>query len=196
MRLARRGLRIGALRLQVLASADSEPSQRFLRAFRCAGQRQGRGLRRMRAGVLGIAFIVLSGCATPSSPSPTGSAPIGTSQVLATAGISAGAIPLSVSNETSIAVDLLVNGAVVATVAPGAEIDVPTSELPARPWAIETRSPSGRVLSSLSVATSDYYDRLSGMAVRADLSCGRIDVWLGPPMLGPAFVPGPSGDCQ
>lgn len=150
----------------------------------------------MRAGVLGIAFIVLSGCATPSSPSPTGSAPIATSQVLSTAGIGAGAIPLSVSHETSIAVDLVVNGAVVATVASGAEMDIPTSGLPARPWAIETRSPSGRVLSSLSVSTSDYYDRFSGRAVRADLSCGRIDVWLGPPMLGPAFVPGPSGDCQ
>jgi hypothetical protein len=91
---------------------------------------------------------------------------------------------------------LVVNGQVVATVAPGAEVDVPTSGLGSRPWAIETRSPSGQVLSSLNVAPDAHYDSLTGLAVRADLSCGRLDVWLGPPLLGGTFIPGPSGDCS
>jgi hypothetical protein len=49
---------IGALRLQVLAFADSEPGQRFLRALRCAG----------RPGVFLAALVPLAGCAGPVAP--------------------------------------------------------------------------------------------------------------------------------
>ena len=143
----------------------------------------------MRGSVLAIAALVLCACAplTPTSPATTASS--------GGAAPSVDAIPLSIANGTTISVDLVVNGVVIATMRPGAQTDVPTASFPPRPWAIETRSPSGRVLSALSVSTTDYYDRFSGRAVRVDLSCGRLDVWLGPPMLGPAFVPGPSGDC-
>ena len=35
-----------------------------------------------------------------------------------------------------------------------------------------------------------------GVAARADLSCGRIDLWSGPPLAGPAPNPGTPGDCD
>jgi hypothetical protein len=103
------------------------------------------------------------------------------------------AIPLRIANGSTIIVQLVVNGQVVATVAPGTEVAVPTSTLGPRPWAIETRSPSGRVLSAMNVAADADYNINSGPGVRADLSCGQIDVWLGPGMLGP--VTSPSVDC-
>ncbi len=136
------------------------------------------------AGLL-VAVLGLAGCAAPGSlpsaavPSPSAAWP-----------------PLSISNGTTIVVTLVVNGAVLVTVAPGVQLDPITAPLPPRPWAIEARSPSGRVLSSMTVKATDYIDRYDGDGVRADLSCGRLDIWSGPPMLGPAFVPGPSGDCQ
>jgi hypothetical protein len=34
-----------------------------------------------------------------------------------------------------------------------------------------------------------------GDANRVDLSCGRLDIWSGPPLLGPAPGPGSPGDC-
>jgi hypothetical protein len=104
--------------------------------------------------------------------------------------------PLSISNGTTIPVTLVVNGSTVETVAPGDRQDPVTTALPPRPWTIEARSPSGRVLASLAVSATDDISNMSGRAVRADLSCGRLDVWSGPPMLGPVFSPGPPGDCR
>lgn len=77
------------------------------------------------------------------------------------------------------------------------------AELPGLPWNVETRSPSRRVLSSMTVHAGDVWQTaapnggwgVKGDAVRVDLSCGRLDVWSGPPMLGPASSPGPLGDC-
>jgi hypothetical protein len=37
---------------------------------------------------------------------------------------------------------------------------------------------------------------MSGAGARADLSCGRLDVWVGAPMLGPAPDGGVPGDCE
>jgi len=37
--------------------------------------------------------------------------------------------------------------------------------------------------------------QMKGDAVRVDLSCGRLDIWSGPPLLGPAPGPGKPGDC-
>jgi hypothetical protein len=110
---------------------------------------------------------------------------------------------LSVSNGTTIAVSLVVNGSVVETVPPGGHEDPIKAKLPALPWNVQMRSPSGRVLSTLSVHAGDVWQtalpngglQMKGDAVRVDLSCGRLDVWSGPPLLGPTFIPGPSGDC-
>ena len=104
--------------------------------------------------------------------------------------------PLSISNGTSIPVALVVNGTVIETVAPGDRQDPVAAQLPPRPWVVETRSPSGRMLSTLMVSASDHISATSGRAIRVDLACGRLDVWAGPPLLGPAFIPGPSGDCD
>jgi hypothetical protein len=110
---------------------------------------------------------------------------------------------LSIENDTTIAVTLAVNGKVIETVAAGGYEDPIKAGLPGLPWNVETRSPSGRVLSSMTVHAGDVWETTDangggaarGDAVRVDLSCGRLDVWSGPPILGPAFVPGPSGDC-
>ena len=112
---------------------------------------------------------------------------------------------LSISNGTSIAVALEVNGHAVETVAPRTNEDPIRAELPSLPWSIVARSPSGRVLAVLTVRQGDVvvttpnangHSSAQGSAVRVDLSCGRLDIWSGPPLLGPMFSPGPSGDCD
>jgi hypothetical protein len=113
-------------------------------------------------------------------------------------------VTLSVANGTTIPVTLVVNGVTVDTVPPGGYEDPIKAPLPGLPWSVETRSPGGRVLSSMTVHAGDVWQTTpdpnghsaaQGDAVRVDLSCGRLDVWSGPPLLGPAFIPGPSGDC-
>ena len=115
---------------------------------------------------------VLSGCAG-CGPNPSNIPNVG----------------LSIGNYTTIAVTLVVNGKVIETVPAGGYEDPIKGELPVLPWHVETRSPSGRVLSSMTV------DSAVGGAVRADLSCGRLDVWSETPILGPPGGPGQPGDC-
>lgn len=111
---------------------------------------------------------------------------------------------LSISNGTTIPVTLVVNDMVIATIPAGGYEDPVDAVLPPLPWSVETRSPSGRVHSTMTVnagdvvyTTPDASGRSSakGDAVRVDLSCGRLDVWSGPPLLGPMFSPGP-GNCD
>ena len=111
---------------------------------------------------------------------------------------------LSIANHTTIAVTVVVNRKVIETVAAGGYEDPIKAELPGLPWEVETRSPGGRVLSSLTVKSGDVWyktpdasgnSEAKGDAVRVDLSCGRLDVWSGPPLSGPIFSPGPAGDC-
>ena len=144
-----------------------------------------------RIGLL-TAGVWMLGCVAPLS-SPT-----------APPTISAAVPPLSISNGTTITVTLAINGVALETIEPGGYEDPVDVPLPALPWLVETRSPSGRVLSTMTVqagdvvyTTPDASSRSSsrGDAVRVDLSCGRLDVWAGPPMLGPAFSPGP-GSCD
>jgi len=111
---------------------------------------------------------------------------------------------LSISNGTTIPVTLVVNEVVIATIPAGGYEDPVYVSLPPLPWSVETRSPSGRVLSRMTVnagdvvyTTADANGRSSGKgdAVRVDLSCGRLDVWSGPPLSGPMFSAGP-GSCD
>jgi hypothetical protein len=106
---------------------------------------------------------------------------------------------LSISNGTTLTVTLVVNGTPVGTFAPGTGRDpIPASDLPALPWHVEARSPSGRLLTSMivdpgnvSATTEPNGDgREKGDGVRVDLSCGRLDIWSGPPMIG--LAPGPA----
>lgn len=131
---------------------------------------------------MAVAFVVGCGAGNGSAPPPG----------------------LSIANGTTLTVTLLVNGTAVGAFASGAERDpIPARELPALPWNVEARSPSGRVLASMTVHPGDVgamtrpngQGEAKGDGVRVDLSCGRLDIWSGPPMIGPAPGTGSPGDC-
>ena len=152
-----------------------------------------------------LLVALLSGAC--GAPGPTGSI---AEPSLDASGNVLGVVPpdsmsLAVDNETSLTVSLVVNGTLIASLDPstclGCTDDsvVPASLLPPLPWRAEVHSPSGRVLLSLTVNAGDVeYEPSSskGDANRVDLSCGRIDLWSGPPLVGPAPGPGSSGDCR
>jgi len=109
------------------------------------------------------------------------------------------AYDLWVSNQTTLAVTLAVNGTAVRTVAPHEQASLRADALPPLPWSVEARSPSGRVLLTVAVRAGDVEagpGTMRGDAARVDLSCGRLDVWSGPPLLGPVPGPGRTGDCE
>jgi hypothetical protein len=106
---------------------------------------------------------------------------------------------LVVSNQTTLTVALAVNGAVVRTIQPHTQESVSPKDLPPLPWSVEARMPAGRVLSHMTVRPGDVWEtagQMKGDAVRVDLSCGRLDMWSGPPLSGPAPGPGAPGDCD
>lgn len=111
---------------------------------------------------------------------------------------------LEIGNGTTIAVTLVVNGNVLGVFPPGAAGVIPISELPPLPWTVEARSPRGRVLTSMTVRPGDVRETTmpnggrayQSAGARADLSCGRLDIWSGMPMLGPLPGPGKPGDCE
>jgi hypothetical protein len=114
-------------------------------------------------------------------------------------------VGVEVSNGTTLDVTLVVNGAAVRVIAPGTGTSEPIkpNELGPMPWFVEARTSSGRVLLKLTVNPGDVvYEDLGGGrsssrsdGARVDLSCGRLDVWAGAPMIGPAPGPGVPGDC-
>jgi hypothetical protein len=114
---------------------------------------------------------------------------------------------LGISNGTALTVTLVVNGQNVGEVLPGgAAPSIDPGDLPALPWSVEARSPSGRVLTSMAVEPGDVGSRSrpdggtesSGTFGRVDLSCGRLTIWAGDfPPSGPPPPPSPgtNGDC-
>jgi hypothetical protein len=119
---------------------------------------------------------VLAGCGpTGRSPSPASQATSDGSRVLT---------KLWVNNDTTIAVTIVVNGTTIETV-PANTVEQPIkADLPPLPWHVEAHSPNGRLLTSLDV----HYPPA---AVRVDLSCRRLELLYGTPLLGPGFSPGP-----
>ena len=112
---------------------------------------------------------------------------------------------VSALNSTTQVVFAFVNGTFIASLDPngclgcGGDDGIPASILSPLPWHVEVRMPAGRVLVALDIHAGDvvYTDSGSkGDGNRVDLSCGRIDVWAGPPLLGPAPGPGTPGDCR
>ena len=104
-----------------------------------------------------------------------------------------------VSNDTTITVSVAVNGTAVRIVQPRTQETLLVRDLPPQPWVVEARTTSGRVLSSMTVRPGDVQESgnvLKGDAVRVDLSCGRLDMWSGPPLLGPFPGPGTPSDCN
>lgn len=112
--------------------------------------------------------------------------------------------PLEVSNQTKIDVGLFVNGTHVADLRPHATAKIPPTELPSPPWHVEARTSADRVLLSLDVGANpvrrtvlpDGGASVVGAGIRAELSCGQIDIWVGPPLGGPVPGPGVPGDCD
>jgi hypothetical protein len=112
---------------------------------------------------------------------------------------------IGVANGTTLTVTLIVNGRLIESFPPGGGTTdpIPAGRLGPLPWAVEARSASGRLLTSMTVhegdvvATSDPDGggSAAGVGGRVDLSCGRLDVWSGPPMIGPAPGSGSPGDC-
>lgn len=101
---------------------------------------------------------------------------------------------LEVANGTTLEVWVLVNGRLVDRVPAGAHAEIPVAELGPHPWVVEARTSTGRVLLRLDVPAP--VTNTTGRGARTDLSCGRLDVFAGPPMMGPAPGPGVPGDCE
>ena len=110
---------------------------------------------------------------------------------------------VDVANGTTLVVTVVVNGAPIQVVAAGTSATVKAAVLGPKPWHVEARTASGRVLLRFAVQPGQITrieagtgaTRLTGAGARRDLSCGRLDVTVGPPMLGPAPGPGEPGDC-
>ncbi len=111
---------------------------------------------------------------------------------------------LEVSNGTTIPVMLTVNGAAGRSIAAGQRADLGLADLGPLPWTAQVRTGSGRVLVETTVRAADVWRQENadgsgeskGHGARVDLSCGRIDLWSGLPMMGPAPGPGVPGDCD
>jgi hypothetical protein len=107
---------------------------------------------------------------------------------------------IGVANGTSIPVRIVVNGVEIRTVEPLAlQMEIPASALPPLPWQVEATTMGGRTLVALLVRSGDVHvtaNGRSGVGQRVDLSCGRLDIWSGPPMSGPMPGPGLPGDCD
>jgi hypothetical protein len=113
---------------------------------------------------------------------------------------------IQVVNSTTLDVTVNVNGADLGVVPAHQATTVPAAALPAKPWAVEAHSPSGRVLLSFEVApgqvttttSPDGVTTTSSAGARVDLTCGRLDVTVGTTMMGPPppANPGVAGDCD
>lgn len=111
-----------------------------------------------------------------------------------------------VSNGTTLAVVVTIDspdGGMTIDVGPGGSAEIDATRSPALPWVVEARTESGRLLTSMTVAPGQVFRRtspdgsvqMSSAVGRADLSCGRFDMWAGWHVGGPAPGPGVPGDC-
>ena len=145
----------------------------------------------MRLAIAGLVAVVVAACGS-LFPTPPGSPAFDTE--------------IQVVNDTKLVVTIAVNGADLGVVPAHEAATIPSSVLPAKPWSVEARSPSGRVLLTFKVqpgavtrtTDSNGATTMTGAGSRADLSCGRLDVTVGGPMLGPPPQPNPAapGDCD
>lgn len=156
-----------------------------------------------------LALVVGVACAACSSAPPTAQptatpAPVDTP---APVGQFGGVPVLGIENGTTLAVTLIVNGQAVGTDLPGTGLaPIDFGKLPPLPWTVEARSPSGRVLTSMTVRAGDVSATTdpngnwgsTGTIGRIDLSCGRITIFAGyetPSGPAPGPSPGHPGDC-
>jgi hypothetical protein len=111
---------------------------------------------------------------------------------------------LHVQNGSTLPVSLVINARTIAVIDAGAgPKDFELGQLGEPPLDVALLSPTGRVLLSMRVSSHavsstvgvDGEVALRGTAARVDLSCGRLDLWVGPPLAGPAPGAGTPGDC-
>jgi hypothetical protein len=141
--------------------------------------------------VVALVAVALAGCNAVGSSSPDPSA----------------RPSLGVSNGTTLTITLVVNGQPVADFpADGPYPSIDLAALPALPWKVEARSPSGRVLTSMDVKPGDIRTitapggaaEHTGTMGRVDFSCGSLRIWAGdfaPSGPAPAASPGTPADC-
>jgi hypothetical protein len=109
-----------------------------------------------------------------------------------------GDFDVHVANGTTLQVSIIVNGALVRAIAPGGDTIAATT-LPALPWNVEVRSASGRLLTSVQIGSDSVRrqgNSITSTGARVDLSCGRLDIYIAVPIMGPAPGPGVPGDCE
>lgn len=154
---------------------------------RVTGSARGTLMKRLLA-LATTAIALAAACSAAPTPAPT----------------MRPAVSLIVSNGTTLAVTIFVNGLVLGVVPVGGG-PLPTldsSRLPALPWTVEARSPSGRLLTTMTVQPGDVVPVASDVHLipmgRVDLSCGRLTMWAGdyaPSGPVPASPAGSPGDC-
>lgn len=151
----------------------------------------------MRRGAAAIGFVALVAAACGAAPTPSSAAPAtavasGPPVATPTATPSEAGLALNIENSTTVAVRLLVNGTLVATVPPFTTEAPIAAALPALPWAILVEAPSGRTLLALDVAGPG-----GPGAGASDLACGRLVVSAGRQFhVEPTFIPDPSKPCD
>ncbi len=120
-----------------------------------------------RIGLVAVIALGATSCAAPTpTPAPTASPVVGARQI-------------SLANDTTVAITVIVNGTVAATVPPDTTAAPIAGALPARPWTVEARSPSGRVLATLTVGVADNISATAGVGAFGDVACGHVTLWAG-----------------
>ena len=148
------------------------------------------GHRRLAA-ALGMVALVALGCMPVASLAP--------------------ADKIRLTNATTTAVAVHVNGGWAGTYPAGAITDVPIVGHGGPPFVIEVRSPSGAILSSVTFSADDARGVATGSSATStgsDVGCGWIEIGYGnaegpnggppgpPPMDGGAVQPPAAGVCQ
>ena len=109
---------------------------------------------------------------------------------------------LHVSNGTTMA--LVVDGQALEIAPIRSDVEYAVGQLPRLPWIVEARTFPGRLVLRMNVQLGSVIDAVNAdgsrshqaPGARVDLSCGRLDVYVGAtPVLGPAPGPGVPGDC-
>ncbi len=110
---------------------------------------------------------------------------------------SPGPIGIGIVNATDLQVSLVVNGTVIEILAPETgERAIHMSSLPSLPWVVEARTPSGRVLATMTVPLRGDGTQPGSWEAGADLSCGQLYLWTGAQEPSwPAPGSGSPGDC-
>ncbi|MEA2518753.1 MAG: hypothetical protein QOF49_833 [Chloroflexota bacterium] len=112
---------------------------------------------------------------------------------------------VTVENDATIPVNLVVNEKAVTVILPGNGAIIHAGEMPGLPWRLALTTAGGRTLVTLPVADGSIVDEraadgtgsYSAPATRIDLSCGSIGLYAGDATpRGPAPGPGTPGDCD